>query len=622
MDIQPADSRLVWAGICTCPKNRKSSPNGQPNGPPGANYITGGDPYFTLIPKWFDRLTQETFGQHVPSAVVPSAPKLEDAYRQYLPVFFRALGHLSRRGFPLAPDETLDVVHDFFVDAWPGLEKRFAAEKGTFSAYIGVAFTRFARRRIAQMAAWRGRMRDLREIVRGPHDGVPEPSELVATKENLASLRGAVERLPPSERAVLQDAVDSGDSERVLAARHGVTRHRIRQAILDGMGRVAANMASRREEPVGEWQVARTLWKDGRSPRDVALRLGIPLSDVTLARRRRVERLIGAIRTNTAVPMPGASPMPLSPWMQLLHDTTLSQGNTALLEKVRQHRTEIRKVLAEGEDVAYTEDEQVRIHDAGEWLASVYEVLGETEMREEDQSELDAAIARALGDEVNEIQTAFAEGLIQELPDDLLDWDACFAGLKADPQVVKILQREIVVEFNRDRIMALAEYGITSVVVLEACEGIRLLLNRFLTVAAWPRKQWPASTPWMVVLEQVHAVADAGARPRYVVARSESQADGGDGVYVPWTLLVEEVQTTRDCSPQAAEPLVRWIVEVARVRPLVIPDYVAELSGSRGVAFWAQAQERRQSLYHRWVERRADATPRPAVRQAAGMRRG
>lgn len=39
-DIQPDGPRIVWAGNYLR-KSRKSSPNGQPNGAPGANYITG-----------------------------------------------------------------------------------------------------------------------------------------------------------------------------------------------------------------------------------------------------------------------------------------------------------------------------------------------------------------------------------------------------------------------------------------------------------------------------------------------------------------------------------------------------------------------------------------------------
>ena len=45
------------------------------------------------------------------------------AYEKYKPLLFSALAHLARQGYVAPASDGLDLVHDFFLEAWAGLER-------------------------------------------------------------------------------------------------------------------------------------------------------------------------------------------------------------------------------------------------------------------------------------------------------------------------------------------------------------------------------------------------------------------------------------------------------------------------------------------------------------------
>src|SRR5688572_4101425 len=69
-------------------------------------------------------------------------------FLDYQRLLWRMLGVLARRGYVVPPGDARDLIHDFYLDAWPGLTQRFDPTLGTFATYVAAAFYRFARRRI------------------------------------------------------------------------------------------------------------------------------------------------------------------------------------------------------------------------------------------------------------------------------------------------------------------------------------------------------------------------------------------------------------------------------------------------------------------------------------------
>jgi len=218
---------------------------------------------------------------------------LEADYRQYRPVLLAVLARLARSGFAVPPSDGLELVHDFFLEVWPDVRRRFDPARGAFQSLLTVAFVRFARARIARdfrMRASRVPIDDLDEIASPSEDA----STAAADSLDASAVARAVAGLPEAQRRVLAVRF-SASSERAAARTLGVSRHSLREQLLEALGRVAVAM----ETPGGlgdrEWRLARLLWAEERSEADAAAVLAMTPSQLRHSRRRVLEAL-GAAR--------------------------------------------------------------------------------------------------------------------------------------------------------------------------------------------------------------------------------------------------------------------------------------------------------------------------------------
>ena len=76
---------------------------------------------------------------------------LTDDFRRYEALLWRVLSALARKGYFVPPGDARDLLHDFYLEAWPGLHERFDPRLSSFGTYIAAAFYRFARRRIVRL---------------------------------------------------------------------------------------------------------------------------------------------------------------------------------------------------------------------------------------------------------------------------------------------------------------------------------------------------------------------------------------------------------------------------------------------------------------------------------------
>src|SRR4051794_27876736 len=73
------------------------------------------------------------------------------SYRTLQPLFYGALARLAAQGFAVPPADALDLIHDFFLEAWPGITARYDPAQGRKEPYVYRAFIRFARPRIIRL---------------------------------------------------------------------------------------------------------------------------------------------------------------------------------------------------------------------------------------------------------------------------------------------------------------------------------------------------------------------------------------------------------------------------------------------------------------------------------------
>lgn len=81
-------------------------------------------------------------------------PSWDEAYVRYRPLLFSALSGLAKHGFAASPDDGLDLIHDFFLDAWHPLVRNYDWKRAKFETYVYASFVRFARPRIIRLHRW------------------------------------------------------------------------------------------------------------------------------------------------------------------------------------------------------------------------------------------------------------------------------------------------------------------------------------------------------------------------------------------------------------------------------------------------------------------------------------
>lgn len=218
-------------------------------------------------------------------------PDFAEGYVKYRRLLMSALSTMARRGYAAPPAEGLDLVHDFFLEAWPGLTERYDPSRARFTSYLLGAFIRFARPRIVRSVARREALGLVEEYV----STRIRTEEQVQEKLAESAVRAALRQLPKSDRRILLDRLGRGVSERRLADELGTTRYRAREMSAEALVRLALALGERGQIPERDWPVARALWQERRTLKDAATLLGIEVDEARSARQRIVHAMLAGI---------------------------------------------------------------------------------------------------------------------------------------------------------------------------------------------------------------------------------------------------------------------------------------------------------------------------------------
>jgi DNA-directed RNA polymerase specialized sigma24 family protein len=216
-----------------------------------------------------------------------TAPTLAEAYERLRPVLFGVLRRLVRQGYVASVGQGLDFVHDFFVEAWPGITERFDPAQGSLEAYVAGAFARFVRPRLVREARWAAAL-EVDPVGWGGPIAESDPARAI----DIARVRQALAALDASDRTLLLARFGQVPiSERVLAARLSTTRHRVREQLALALARLAVVLGERGVLPEPDFRVARLLFIDECSIPAAAARLSLTEPQVRAARRRLLTAL-------------------------------------------------------------------------------------------------------------------------------------------------------------------------------------------------------------------------------------------------------------------------------------------------------------------------------------------
>ena len=195
------------------------------------------------------------------------------------PLLCGVLRRLARQGYVTNAAQGLDLIHDFFVEAWPAIVERYDPARGPLDRYGTAAFVRFVRPRLVREAKWAVLSDDepLLESARKTVPDAPEPTMVLAALEELDRL----------DRDVLLARFGSPDAlERVLARQAGLSRYRFRERLAKGLTRLSVTLGERGAISPSSVAVARRVFEDGVPVARVAGELALTEAQVGSVLRR------------------------------------------------------------------------------------------------------------------------------------------------------------------------------------------------------------------------------------------------------------------------------------------------------------------------------------------------
>ncbi|MGA2000169.1 MAG: sigma-70 family RNA polymerase sigma factor [Terriglobales bacterium] len=506
-------------------------------------------------------------------SIRPLRNDIEAAYREFRPVLLRALGALAKNGFAIPPSDALDLVHDFFVDKWSTVDLNYDGSKGPLASYLYIAFVHYARPRIVRMNRLRSALVEPGELEREQ----PASDRDLADVVDLANWSTAITSLPEKERRFLLDYLyESSGSERDLAERTGLSRHAVREQLVRILGRVISAYGRPIQGAHLDWNVADAIWVHDRTVHETAALLGSTPEVVRRAKARIVSALTDALRRfegrgeimqNTASRTEAA----MTP-ESLLYQVLTSPGNQQLLLQLRARAGE---VIAAIDDRDMTLPKGTAESIDGLWIAEVYETLatGVSAPQTPELEKLSAELFAASVEDIKSIGVAFQETLLPGLPLELANFPEWFGSVKQiTPERIAELSKFPDVEAAFPISAQLIVYGLTPRTFYYATEAVSTVLDRLFRLGLAKGNSF--------VLH-----------PRQACVIQTEQGE----VHVD---LEAEISRVAECTVQAANAILPWLVAAAGSKPLLFSGFEAAPS-SNGVLL-RHTTTAFDSLYKRW----------------------
>jgi hypothetical protein len=284
----------------------------------------------------------------------------------------------------------------------------------------------------------------------------------------------------------------------------------------------------------------------------------------------------------------GGQAPPLAP-AQLYRKVLGSPNDAALLEELRRRAQEVLDARQEEEFEQALETEPVEGVPA-EWLAKVYQALGEAQPLPELSGDVRQALLKENQSEEEEIGRALKKALLRGLTPPLANLVVVFAAVpRISPREQRNLRQTISVGAAWPECAGLVACGLTPLGVFYATKAVFPLARRLQECGTLP----PSPS---VVLSGVQA----SSAPTAVAPQLAPYA-------------VREIIGVARCTRQAAETLLNWLIDVAGQKPLVFGGARARQQHKGVVELTADHEYSNKSLHDRWAERAAGASAAPTI---------
>ncbi|WP_158684188.1 sigma-70 family RNA polymerase sigma factor [Methylobacterium sp. 285MFTsu5.1] len=477
----------------------------------------------------------------------PGARIRGEDYLAYRPLMLQVLGRLARDGYVVPPDDGLDLVHDFFVEAWPAVITRYDADKAKFRTYLHLSFASFARPRIVKLTRWRTTLVDPHDIPRlhGWDDSVEAQQE---RSPDTYLVEAVVRSLARHDRIIFDFYIKGAGSEREIASHLGITRYRLRSKLADIFGSVAVKIGDMSAFPEPVPSVVIALWRDNRTAKEAASYLKITVPEVQAVRNRMFRLLAETMKGsgNMAVesvrtPDTGASEaVDVQALLERVAGTS-SETRDRAMDEIRRHADAVLAYF-EGRDADLPMDPS----DAETYAEIYFALAGEEDGEALREAELPYVTAYEREEVL--IGEAFRQSLVPGLPKRLRDISTYFLGLA----VLEPVEREpwlsdLTVLHGGPSAQELLAFGLTPAHLVTAAHAIASLARR-------------EGDRIGLGLGSAIRIADVAA--------------GGDVVSLDQA--TDQVALVAELDGELARRVTRWLLEVAGFVPLLFDDFVAE----------------------------------------------
>lgn len=526
------------------------------------------------------------------------APTLESAYRNYRGLLFGALAKLAAQGFVAQPTDAADLVHDFFVEAWPGIAHRFNPQQASFPTYMYAAFVRFARPRIVRLQRQRGALLDPAELIdlADATAATPGPEHDL----DLRRVRECIAALPASQRNLLDRWLNaSRSSEREVARDIGVSRYEMRQRLIEALGQVSTALGALSGVGDVDRDVALAIWRDGLTVRETAARLGLTPKQVRNAYGRNQQRIQRSLSLVHPAP-PGrtrSATMSEASMLNLLRRIFEDPTDEAVVSDVERHAAELVQYLAQAGDAAA---EPWRALPADR-VARVYEAIargiGGTELLEIEAPDGDA-LFKAHADDRRAVGRAFAEALVPALPRGIRPLLAA-CGKHVDPippDARERLQQEPDVVSGGDDARALTQFGLTPTHLVLTADAVAMQVERAIDAEYFPRGR---NLVFRRKLDEVGSLECDGSNGRL------SRVD-----------LTDEICAVASTDEATSLVLLDWLVDAAPHVNALFGSFTAATDHDSVVLTQITQEAEPSDLYERWSPRLEAVTSNDPLQMA------
>src|ERR1700721_613018 len=480
-----------------------------------------------------------------------TVPRMEEAYVHFRPLFFGALGRLARQGFVVSPADSMDLIHDFFVYAWPTLNEHFDPDKGGFEGYAYAAFVRFARPRIIRLQRWQHSL-----VGADQFDAFPTGSSNILANPDDDKIRSAISRIPPEEQEILRRYVYSDSaSERSLAHEFLMTRYRLREILVDALGRVVVSLDRPATIAPTDWEVACSLWRDCRTIQEAATYLELTPEQVRRANTRNVLFLKEILkqyhagknfqreRKNMYSQYSATAKAPSG--TDLLKQALESPNREERLKQVRAQANEILEQMASS-DLKAPDVEVEKL--PAEWVARIYQALFEGAATAQ-KYDVDAIqeLFSVHGKKDTAIGEAFRD-LLAGLPHSLSS-PRLFSHLPHIPQEKQdLLKHAPDVQASLSEALPFLQYATPPQKLFNATEAVSGLSERLLELRLIDQDR-------LILGEQLPFSDDRDTR--------QSLED----------LMVLEIGQAAETNPDTSKALYSWLIHTAQYRPYLFKSF-------------------------------------------------